>query len=281
MTDDAQTLISRALSLNKDTQLCISLAARPGNFGTRFHNFLYAELGLDYVYKAMTTRDLAAALGGVRALGIRGCAVSMPFKESCIPFLDELTPSAAAIHSVNTIVNEDGYLRAYNTDYLAVQQLIAEQRLSPDLSFALRGSGGMARAVTAAFRDAGFRQGLIVSRNAAAGQALAHEYGYPWQAELIGSPELLINVTPIGMADSPEADALAFAPDAVQQARTIFDVVALPAETPLIQAGRAAGKQIISSEAVSVRQALEQFVLYTGVRPSAEQVGRAAAFARR
>ena len=282
MTDAAEPPASRALSISQDTQLCISLAARPGNFGTRFHNFLYAELGLDYVYKAMTTTDLAAAIGGVRALGLRGCAVSMPFKEACIPFLDELTSSAAAIGSVNTIVNENGWLRAYNTDYLAVQQLIGEQRLSPDTPFALRGSGGMARAVAAAFRDAGFGDGLIVARNERAGRALAEQCGYAWQAELgAARPPLLINVTPIGMAGAPEADALAFSPDAVQQARTIFDVVALPAETPLIQSGRAAGKQVISGEAVSERQALEQFVLYTGVRPSAEQVSRAAAFARR
>ena len=57
------------LPSNKDTQLCMSLAARPGNFGTRFHNFLYRELGLNYVYKAFTTRDLPAAIGGIRALG--------------------------------------------------------------------------------------------------------------------------------------------------------------------------------------------------------------------
>ena len=276
-----EPLDTRPRTISKDTRLCISLAARPGNFGTRFHNFLYADLQLDYVYKAMTTTDLAAAIGGVRALGIRGCAVSMPFKEACIPFLDELTPSAAAIGSVNTIVNDNGHLRAYNTDYLAVQQLIAEHRLSPDLTFALRGSGGMARAVAAAFRDAGFRRGVIVARNAAAGPALASESGYDWQAELAElRPELLINVTPIGMVGGPDTEALAFELNAVHQAQAIFDVVALPAETPLILAGRAAGKQIISGAAVSVRQALEQFVLYTGVRPSAEQVGRAAAFAR-
>ena len=77
----------------------------PGNFGTRLHNYLYQALGLDYIYKAFTTQDLAAAIGGVRALGIRGCAVSMPFKEACIPLLDALEPSAARLQSVNTIVN--------------------------------------------------------------------------------------------------------------------------------------------------------------------------------
>jgi shikimate 5-dehydrogenase len=50
------------LHLNKDTTVCMSLAARPSNFGTRFHNYLYDALGLDYLYKAFTTTDLASAI---------------------------------------------------------------------------------------------------------------------------------------------------------------------------------------------------------------------------
>ena len=98
----------RRRPLNKDTRLCISLAARPSNIGTRFHNHLYDALGLDFIYKAFTTTDIAAAIGGVRALGIRGCSVSMPFKEDVIALVDEVEPSARAIDSVNTIVNDDG-----------------------------------------------------------------------------------------------------------------------------------------------------------------------------
>ena len=85
--------------INKETVMCMSLAARPGNFGTRFHNFLYEELGLDYLYKAFRTQDIVGAIAGVRALNIRGCAISMPFKEACIPLVDELDPSAQAIDS--------------------------------------------------------------------------------------------------------------------------------------------------------------------------------------
>ena len=47
--------------ITKDTTLCMSLAARPSNFGTRFHNYLYEALNLDYLYKAFTTTDIAAA----------------------------------------------------------------------------------------------------------------------------------------------------------------------------------------------------------------------------
>ncbi len=139
--------------ITKDTRLCLSLSGRPSNLGTRFHNFLYAELGLDFVYKAFTTDDLPAAVAGIRALGIRGAGVSMPFKEAVIPLVDELEASAAAIDSVNTIVNtpREGrpHLVAYNTDYLAVAGLLAQHGITPagtPGAAAVLGSGGMAKA---------------------------------------------------------------------------------------------------------------------------------------
>jgi len=163
--------------LSKDTRLCISLAARPSNIGTRFHNHLYDVLGLDFIYKAFTTTDIAAAIGGVRALGIRGCSVSMPFKEDVLALVDVVEPSAHALGSVNTIVNDGGRLTASNTDYLAVQRLIVEHRLDPADTVLIRGSGGMASAVGAAFRDRGFHAGTIVARNHESGSALAERLG--------------------------------------------------------------------------------------------------------
>jgi shikimate dehydrogenase len=258
----------------------MSLSARPGNFGTRFHNFLYEELSLDFVYKAFSTRDLRAAIGGIRALGIRGCAVSMPFKEACIEFLDQLEPSAAAIQSVNTIVNQAGKLTAYNTDYVAISSLLASRGVSPNSTFVLRGSGGMAKAVACAMRDAGFRSGQIVARNAVTGRALADLCGFEWSPD-IGPrhAELLLNVTPIGMSGGPEAEQLAFEPEVIEKAQLVFDVVAVPSETPLVRAARAQGKAVVTGAEVIVLQAVEQFVLYTGVRPNADQIARAAAFA--
>lgn len=268
------------MTISRDTKLCMSLAARPGTFGSRFHNFLYEHLGLDYAYKAFTTTDLPAAIGGIRALGIRGCAVSMPFKEAVIPLLDRLEGSAKAIDSVNTIVNDDGLLSGYNTDYSAVRSLLDQSTLDPATSFLLRGSGGMAKAVAAALRDGGFTRGTIIARNRDNGRALAGSYGYDWAAE-VGtlSARLLINVTPLGMA-GPDADALAFSRDHVLAADTIFDAVALPARTPLLAFAEEAGKRCITGTQVATLQALEQFVLYTGVRPSAQDVDSAATFAR-
>ena len=266
--------------LNKDMSLCISLAGRPSNIGTRFHNYLYDELGLNFIYKAFTTTDIDAAIGGVRALGIRGCSVSMPFKEAVIPLVDVIEPSAAAIESVNTIVNDGGRLSASNTDYEAVAQLIAAHHLDADRSVLVRGSGGMAKAVVAAFRGAGFDDVTVIARNEPVGTALADKYGYRWVADdPAPGTAILVNVTPLGMAGKDEA-AQSFSDDQIDAAQTVFDVVAFPAETPLIRAARAAGRPVITGAEVIALQAARQFERYTGVAVTAEQVVRASEFSR-
>ena len=268
-------------AITKDTQLCISLSGRPSNLGTRFHNHLYAALGLDYVYKAFTTADLPSAVAGIRALGIRGCGVSMPFKEDVIALVDSMDDSALAIASVNTIVNTAGHLRAYNTDYVAVVSLLRDHEVARDSPFIVLGSGGMARAVVAALRDSGFAHGAVVARNEATGRPLADEYGYPWRRDVGAErPSMIINATPIGMAGGPAAEDLPVAPDVVDAADTVFEVVAMPIETPLVRRARARGVRVITGAEVQALQAAEQFVLYTGIRPTSELLDRAAAFSR-
>ena len=266
--------------LNKDMTLCISLAGRPSNLGTRFHNYLYEDLGLNFVYKAFSTGDIDGAIGGVRALGIRGCSVSMPFKEAVIPLVEEMTASAAAIDSVNTIVNDDGRLTAYNTDYEAVTELIGRPALDRAAPVLVRGSGGMAKAVVAAFRNAGFGDLTVLARNGATGRALAERYGYRWvQHDPQPADAIIVNVTPLGM-NGPDAGALAFPQSHIEAARAVFDVVAFPAETPLVLAARAADKPVITGAEVIALQAARQFELYTGVSITADQVERASAFSR-
>jgi shikimate dehydrogenase len=266
--------------IGRDTRLCMSLSTRPSNFGTRFHNRLYELCGLDYVYKAFTTTDLPAAIGGIRALGIRGCAISMPFKEAVIPLLDGLEGSAAAIDSVNTIVNDDGRLTGYNTDYSAVRTLVEQAGIDPAARVMLRGSGGMGKAVATALRDAGLSDGVIVARNPSSGQALAASLGWRWVAEVAAErADVLANVTPLGM-EGADADALAFPAETIMAAQLVLDAVALPPYTPFLRAAHEAGKTVIAGASIGTLQALEQFVLYTGVTPTPEQIAEAERVAR-
>ena len=264
--------------LNRDTTVCISLSGRPSNHGIKFHNYLYEKHGLDYLYKAMTTTDIEGAIAGVRALGIRGCSVSMPFKQAVIPLMDDMDHSAAVIGAVNTIVNTDGFLKAYNTDVIAVASLLRSHNVDPSLPFLLRGSGGMAAAVAGAFFDAGFSQGMIIARNEETGRALAERYEYAWAPEVgnLRAP-ILVNVTPIGMAGGEESEELSYPEEAIAEAQVVFDVVAMPVETPLIRAARAAGKEVIHGGEVIALQAAEQFRLYTGVELTPEEVAEAEA----
>jgi shikimate dehydrogenase len=268
-------------AISKDTRLCMSLAGRPGTFGTRFHNHLYDALGLDYVYKAFTTQDLPAAIGGVRALGIRGCAISMPFKEDVLELVDELDPSAAEIASANTIVADDGHLKAYNTDVLAVSALLREHAVPTDRPVLLRGSGGMARAVAFALRRGGVADVTVTARNERSGPRLAEDAGFAWSAapdpDVRGA--VLVNATPVGMAGGAASEDLAFPGPLVDGAVAVLDVVANPPETPLIARARAAGVPVITGAEVIALQAVEQFVLYTGVRPTDAQIAAAAAHA--
>jgi shikimate dehydrogenase len=270
----------RTTAITKDTTVCISLAGTPSSIGTRFHNYLYDELGLDFVYKAFTTTDLRAAVGGIRALGIRGCGVSMPFKEDVIELVDELDASARAIGAVNTLVNTDGRLTAYNTDVLAVTGLLRRTGVRP-VEPAVVGSGGMARACVAAMAELGFPPGTVVSRNERTGRVVARRHGWAWRGELgEHRPDLVANTTPVGMAGGPAPDDSPVREEVVAHARVVLDAVAVPSETALIARARAGGAVVVTGAEVMALQAAEQFALYTGVRPTADQVVRAAAFSR-
>ena len=221
-------------ALNRDTTVCISLSGRPSNHGIKFHNYLYEKHGLDYLYKAMTTTDIEGAIAGVRALGIRGCSVSMPFKQAVIPLMDDMDHSAAVIGAVNTIVNTDGFLKAYNTDVIAVASCyvrIMWIRLCRSCC-AVRAAWlqlWLARSLMRA------SQSMIIARNEETGRALAERYEYAWAPEVgnLRAP-ILVNVTPIGMAGGEESEELSYPQEAIAEAQVVFDVVAMPVETPLV-----------------------------------------------
>jgi shikimate dehydrogenase len=273
--------------LNKDMQVCISLAQRPTNIGTRFHNYLYDELKLNFIYKAFTTQDLEGAVRGIKALGIKGASISMPFKEAIIPMLDSLEPSAEAIESVNTVVNNDGKLVGSNTDFEAVLTLLSQAlkedsaALNQGSKVLVRGSGGMAKAVVAAFKQAVFSNLTVTARNQEAGSALAQKYGYSFDEAAINTPgfDVLVNVTPIGMTGANESE-LSFSKEMIAHATTVFDVVAFPVETPLVIEAKSQGKNLITGAEVIALQAAIQFEKYTGVKITPEQIRRASEFSR-
>ena len=232
------------------------------------------------------------AIAGVRALGIRGCSVSMPFKQDVIDLIDELEPSAASIGAVNTIVNTAGRLVGSNTDQIAVAALLSEHRIPPTSTVAIAGSGGMAAAVASALVEHGVSDALVVARNERTGRDLAARFGFEWAPEGTGDADVLVNATPVGMAtDHPgiadpadpgevPSTSFPFPVDAIDRAAVVFDVVAFPSDTPMIRRAQAQSIPVITGAEVIARQAAEQFERYTGVRPAPVLVTRASEWSR-
>ncbi len=119
------------------------------------------------------------------------------------------------------------------------------------------------------------------ARHRERGLALAKQYGFQWQPRPEGiAADILVNVTPLGMAGGNESESLAFSEAMIERASVVFDVVALPPDTPVIKLAQRLGKKTISGAEVIALQAVEQFVMYTGMRPDAALVAEAAKFAR-
>ena len=203
----------------------------------------------------------------------------MPFKEAVIPLIDSLDQTASIIESVNTIVNTDGNLRGYNTDFAAVRSLLQQNELSKEHSVLVIGSGGMAKAVVAAVSDLGVADCKILARNEVAGVALAAKYGFTRTSTEVEA-DFIINATPVGMSGGAEANQVPVSDSVVKSAKTIFDVVAVPAITPLISKAKLFDKNVVVGTDVMTLQAVEQFVLYTGIRPSKDLISKAAEYSR-
>jgi shikimate dehydrogenase len=252
--------------INKDTQVCISIAERPSNFGTTLHNMAYSAMSLNFIYKAFAISDLAAAITGVRALGIRGCSVSMPFKQAVIPFLDALDETALSTGAVNTIVNDGARLTGYNTDLIGARLVLASLRPEADESVLILGAGGVARAILVALRQLGLKRVAVTNREL--GKITNLNTIMPcttvaWEMREMKPVQLLINATSVGMA--PAVELMPVSTNFVQSVRAVMDVVVSPMESRLIACARAAGKAVAPGYQMSLEQAAAQFKLYTGL----------------
>lgn len=251
--------------INRDTQLCISIAQKPGNFGTTLHNMAYEALGLNFIYKAFGISNLEGAIAGVRALGIRGCSVSMPFKQAVIPFLDVLDETAELTGAVNTIVNNGNCLTGFNTDLIGARLVLASLQLQSDEHILVLGAGGAARAILVALRQLGCTHVAVANRDLGKIGDLNRVMScspIPWGLREMQAPQVLINATSIGM--SPAEGSMPVSTDFITKVRAVMDVVVSPLESPLILCAQTAGKTVISGYQLSLEQTMEQFFLYTG-----------------
>ncbi len=253
------------------------------------HNAAFAALGLDWVYLALhvATGRVPDAMAGVRALGLAGLSVTMPHKAAVAAEMDQLSPTAARLGAVNTVIRQGSHLLGDSTDgdgFLASLVVDHEWQAAGRRCVVL-GAGGAARAVVLALAEAGGADISVVARRDAAADAAAalagpagHAASVDAVSDAIADAELIVNATPVGMTEPPGAVELPFMldPSRLGPGQLVVDLIYAPASTPLLDAARAAGAGVANGLGTLIHQAALQCRMWTGIDPPLDVMWAAA-----
>ncbi|HET9199430.1 MAG TPA: shikimate dehydrogenase [Dehalococcoidia bacterium] len=239
-----------------------------------FQQAAFDSLGMDIAYEAWDTlpEGLEQRMAGMRDEGVVGANVTVPHKESVIPFLEMVEQDAATIGAVNTIVHRLGTLAGHNTDALGFKLACA----AAGIDIAARpavvvGAGGAARAIVYALSELDPRSILVLNRNVDRARKVAVDFGVGCDslaeapASVFRTARLLVNATSVGMAGGATGTPIDIA--LISPSCTVVDIVANPLETELVKQARSAGCQALGGLPMLVYQGAESFRLWTGAEP--------------
>ncbi|WP_294496906.1 shikimate kinase [uncultured Gemmiger sp.] len=164
-----------------------------GKLGHSYSRQIHEQIG-GYSYQLHELPTEADARAFMEARDFKGINVTIPYKKLVIPYCDQVEPRAAAIGAVNTLVNRDGKLTGYNTDYDGFHYLAKRHGVRfRGKTVLILGSGGTRNTVAAVARDGGAARVITVSRS---GRGGGITYA---QAEASGEGQIIINASPAGM----------------------------------------------------------------------------------
>lgn len=230
----------------------------------RLHSESYVRHGINAVMLAFANPDIRTLVETIRTLHIELTAVTIPHKETIIPYLDELDDSAKSVGAVNTVIVKGNRLRGYNTDVLGVEKALDGVVLE-GRSVLVVGAGGAARAVAATLSKAR-AQVYYWNRTEEAAQRLCGQFG----GTVIDRKEvysrvfdLIVNTTPLGMHPDTTISPLPAYP--FQKQQTVMDCVYNPIETQLLKDAKQGGAITISGREMFIAQGIEQIRLWSGI----------------
>jgi shikimate dehydrogenase len=239
------------------------------------HEAEAAAQGLAYEYRLLEIegRSLDALLEGARAEGFCGVNVTHPCKQDVIALLDELSPEAAALDAVNTVVFSGGRAIGHNTDASGFAESFRRGLPEAPLDkVVVLGAGGAGSAVAHAALRLGARDVVVVDVDPARAAALADRLGArTGTLDELQDADGLIHATPTGMAAHP---GLPLPAGRLRPELWVAEVVYRPLETELLRRARALGCRTLDGGGMAVMQAAGAFELFTGVKPDRERMLR-------
>ena len=255
------------------------------------HNAAFEAAGIDarYELQELDADAVAGAVAAARGPDYLGLGVTAPYKRVVADLVDVVELDAQRIGAVNNVARTpDGRLIGFNSDapgFRAGVELAMGRALT-DAEVVVIGAGGAAHAVVYACLTAGVRRLTIANRTGETVTALARRFegvggpsvaplalDDPELADALASADLAVNATTVGMVDP----GMTIDVERLPSTATVFDLVYVPAETPLLQAARARGLRAANGSEMLIQQAAIAFQRWTGVADMADVMREAVA----
>jgi shikimate dehydrogenase len=236
----------------------------PAMFSAAFWEYNMED---EYEHFEVHPDDLGAFMREVKSRPVMGLSVTIPHKETIIKHLDSLDVHSKNIGAVNTVVNVDGKLKGYNTDWIGAQRAIENNTGLEDKHVLILGAGGAAKAVAYGCKQAGARV-TILNRNVEKAKQLAENLDA--EAGSIGDilqyrPHILVHTTSVGMA--PNIDQTLVPTEFYKRGMFVMDIVYTPMETRLVREAKRAECRIIPGYKMLLYQGEKQFEIWFGKKP--------------
>jgi shikimate dehydrogenase len=217
--------------------------------GHSFSKEIHARLA-DYSYELCELRPEQVG-PFLQARDFRGINVTIPYKSTVIPYLDELSDTARMIGAVNTIVNRDGRLWGDNTDFYGMKYLLTDQKINvKNKKVLVFGTGGTAKTAVAVVRHLGADEIVVVSRGEKAGAI-----PFASALELHRDAQIIINTTPAGMVPKEDARPYGVELDRFTRLEGLLDAIYHPLRSELVLSARERGVNAVGGLTMLVVQA--------------------------
>ena len=151
------------MQINRDTKIYCSFSNNPGNNGCLFFNQKFQKENKNAIYKSFYSDNILQSVEAVKTLKISGFAVSMPFKIEILNYVDEIDEICETIGSCNTVLNNKGKLKAYNTDWIGIRDYFLNSEIPNSILIA--GNGGFSKAAQFTFKKLKIPFNVITRKN--------------------------------------------------------------------------------------------------------------------
>ncbi|MGL6107448.1 shikimate dehydrogenase [Romboutsia sp.] len=253
------------------------------SFSPNIHNYLFEKYDKNSVYVCfdIKERNLKNSIDGIKALGILGCNVTIPHKVEVIKYLDEIDVNAKLIGAVNTIKNEGGILKGYNTDGMGfVKSILDKGNDLTNKKIMIIGAGGACRSIAVELASNDVSSIEIRNRSEEKAKEIANIIKNNFTTETSCSTEkidkkalenidILINTTPIGM----ESDLCPIDESLNPQNKILVcDIVYKPHNTSLIKWAKKHNLEVVHGVNMLINQGLHAFNIWTDIKPKDEDI---------